>query len=426
MISGLQGSSSNGIFNIGNVGIYSQNLVKNAMAESDGSLSGVMSKIGSMGLGDGYQSTIASTTKNTLTFASDNAKNLNGLKNSAYNLSRAATNFGASTLKSTNENVLTASGTSYSNSTAKYDVTVSQIATQQQQSSQAMSQNATSSFGAGTGSFNIQTDKGSFEIKFDINSTDTNQQAMDKIASSINSSQAGVTAKVVTQDGKSSLQMTSTATGEQSTFSIGAGTTGRDASAALGMRETQAAQDAKYSINGQQFSSASNTVSMPDGRAGTMTFKGAGSANVSRQVDASGIVAAAEQFAKSYNKAVEYLAKNPGGGKGTDRALAMIDGMGASGDRTLARLSSMGITIGEKGMQVDTAKLTKAVQENPSSVKSTLGGYGGVAEKVERGAADAMRIPAATYTDFSKMQIQSGLLNSLMPQSAGFLFDLYR
>ncbi len=426
MIGGVQGSNSNSLFNIGNVGIYSQNLVKSAMAESDGSLSGVMGKIGSLGIGNGYQNQISSTTKNTLSFASENAKNLNGLKNAAYGLSRAATNFGASTLTSTNDKVLTASGTSYSSSTAKYDVTVSQIATQQQQSSQSLSSSAASAFGAGTNSFNIRTDKGSFEINFDVNTTDTNQQAMDKIASSINSSQAGVTAKVVTQDGKSSLQMTSTATGEQSAFSIEAGNTGRDASAALGMKETQAAQNAKYSMNGQQFSSASNTVSMPDGRAGTMTFKGTGSASVSRQVDSSGVVAAAEQFAKSYNTAVEYLAKNPGGGKGTDRALAMIDGVGSSGDRTLARLSSIGITIGEKGMQVDTAKLTKAVQENPSSVKSTLGGYGGVAEKVERGAASAMRIPAATYTDFSKMQVQSGLLSSLMPQSSGFLFDLYR
>lgn len=424
MIGGVQ--SNNNLYNIGNVGIYSQNLVKSALADKNNSWSKVLNGISSIGLNNTPENTINNTTKNTLSFAADNAKNLNGLKNAAYSLSRAANNFGASTLKSSNTDAITTSGTSYSGSTVKYDVTVSNVATQQQQQSQALTSNASSAFGQGKNSFNIQTESGNYAIEFDVSAKDTNLDSLNNIASSINSSKAGITAKVVTEDGKSSLQMTSVETGEKSAFEITSGGSGKDAAAKMELSETQAAQDAKYSVNGQQLTSSSNTVGMPDGRAGTMTFQSAGTANISRAVDASKVVSAAVSFAQSYNSAVKHLASNTGNGAGSARALGMIDGVGRVDDRTYARLSSMGITIDEEGMKVDENKLTKAVQENPSSVKSTLGGYGGVAEKVERGASEAMRVPAATYTDFSKMKVSNSLIDSLLPKQSGLLFDLYR
>lgn len=142
------------------------------------------------------------------------------------------------------------------------------------------------------------------------------------------------------------------------------------------------------------------------------------------------LVAAAQNFASAYNKTISHLTSGTADGAGVEKALNLVAdnrmtglSMGNYGSYTANRAAVMGVSIDQDGkMQVDAKKLTDAAQKSPASVKSILTGRGSIPEIVHENAEQAMRIPAATYTDFSKMQVSDSLIDALLPNS-GFLFD---
>lgn len=143
------------------------------------------------------------------------------------------------------------------------------------------------------------------------------------------------------------------------------------------------------------------------------------------------MVTAAQNFASSYNRTVGHLTSGGADGAGVERALGYVaDNRMTAGSASryggyaAARMANMGISIDDDGnMQVDAEKLKKAINENPNSVKNQLTGYNNIARITQQNADKAMRIPAATYTDFSNMQATDSLLGALMPQ-VGSIFDL--
>lgn len=147
--------------------------------------------------------------------------------------------------------------------------------------------------------------------------------------------------------------------------------------------------------------------------------------------NADDLVKAAQNFASSYNRTISHLTSGAADGAGVDRALGLVadNRMTASsasryGGYAAARMSDMGISIDDDGnMQVDAEKLKKAATENPNSVKNMLTGYNNIAQVTQNNADKALRIPAATYTDFSRMQASDSLLDALLPRVGG-LFDL--
>ncbi|MGI6153015.1 MAG: flagellar filament capping protein FliD [Christensenellaceae bacterium] len=412
---------------IGNVHSYASGLVKNYLSEnSDAGLGSVLS--GFLGT---WQSTRDNTVTNTLQFANTNVKNLNSLKSasSALNNAARALGNGKSSLISSDDSVVKASATYYSNANLSFDVNVSKLATAQKSESASFASSEKTAFSAGVQNFNLQTEKGSFNVSFYVGEDDTNKDTLTSIADSINASDKGVTAEVVTKDGKSSLAITSDETGEEQAFSVSSAD-GSDAAQTLAMSVSEEAGDSSYTVNGQSYTSASNTVSIPNGRGATMTLQGEGEANLTRGVDASKLVSAAQNFASAYNTAVSHLMSGKADGAGVERALSLVAdnrmtamsianyGGGAAG-----RLSAMGISIDEDGkMAVDAEALTKAAQENPLSVQNALSGYGSLSDTTTNNVTQALRIPTATYTDFSKMKVSNSLIDMLMPKT-GSLFD---
>ncbi|MBD5559205.1 MAG: flagellar filament capping protein FliD [Clostridia bacterium] len=154
--------------------------------------------------------------------------------------------------------------------------------------------------------------------------------------------------------------------------------------------------------------------------------------NVSANGGADDLVKAAEGFASAYNRTMGHLVSGAATGAGVSRAISLVgdNGMTAGsianrGTYASARMAGMGITIDEDGnMQVDAEKLKQAAADSPASVKSMLTGYGSIAETTMQNADKAMRIPAATYTDFSQMQVSNSLLDALLPKT-GALFDFF-
>lgn len=156
--------------------------------------------------------------------------------------------------------------------------------------------------------------------------------------------------------------------------------------------------------------------------------------NVTSSSGQDALVSAAENFASAYNRTMGHLTSGGATGAGVDRAIGYVgdNGMTAMSIANRggyayasARMANMGITIDDDGkMQVDAGKLKQAATESPATVKSMLVGYGSISETTMQNADKAMRIPAATYTDFSQMKVSDSLLSALLP-TTGSLFDFY-
>lgn len=142
------------------------------------------------------------------------------------------------------------------------------------------------------------------------------------------------------------------------------------------------------------------------------------------------LVSAAQNFASAYNKTVSFLTSGLADGEGVSKALNLVAdnrmtelSMANYGTYTARRLSSLGMSIDEDGkMVIDAQKLTDAAAKSPATVKSMLTGYGSITEVTQSNASEAMRIPVATYTDFSNMKVSDSMIDMLLPKT-GFLFD---
>lgn len=154
--------------------------------------------------------------------------------------------------------------------------------------------------------------------------------------------------------------------------------------------------------------------------------------NISGKNGADGLVKAAENFASAYNRTMGHLVSGGADGAGVEKAIKLVadNGMTASsmanrGTYAAVRMANMGISVDEDGnMQIDAEKLKAAAEQSPATVKSMLTGYGSIAETTMQNADKAMRIPAATYTDFSQMQVSNSLLDMMLPKT-GALFDFF-
>lgn len=423
----LFGNSSMNVFGIGNAYNYAKSYVNSL--KSDGKLNSAAAAINNTA-----QGTINNTASTNTSFSKQNTSNLSKLQSASAALSSAAKTLttGAASLVSSNTGVVSSDTSLYSRSNTQYNVSVNRLATTQQSQSASFNSFAKSSFDTGKNSMRLLTERGSYDISFNVGARDNNQDALNNIAKSINSAQAGVTASVVSENGSSRLNLTSSTTGEMSAFAL-EDLNGSSAATTLNTQTTQRAQNASYSVNGKNYTSGENTVSVPEGRGAQMTLNGTGSAQLSRGVDATKVVSAANNFAAAYNNAMSYLTSGNSNGAGVSRALSLIannrmTAMSVSnyGGGASSRLANMGITIDDQGkMQVDSKKLTAAAQKSPSSVQSALTGMGGLADTTRQNAEQALRIPKAQYTDFSKMGAENSLINAMMPK-AGSIFDMLK
>lgn len=90
------------------------------------------------------------------------------------------------------------------------------------------------------------------------------------------------------------------------------------------------------------------------------------------------IISAVEAFAKQYNDTVSFLQSNTGRSKTADAQLRSLQ----RSLSTEGALATVGLSINKSGaLQVDEEKLSKALDQSLESVKETLGGQFGIAER---------------------------------------------
>ncbi|MCD8038439.1 MAG: hypothetical protein LUE96_05070 [Lachnospiraceae bacterium] len=161
----------------------------------------------------------------------------------------------------------------------------------------------------GNYSFDILTNKLHYEIQFNINEDETNSKLQNKLARLVNSTDIGVSAKVIQHDGLSALELTSDAYGlpyqGERHFTVTDEDTGYDNGVVdyLGLNDNiSKASNAVYSIDGKMDSSYSNSFNVYDAYHVTLhPESGAGSASIGLYTDAESLSRNIESFVDGYN-----------------------------------------------------------------------------------------------------------------------------
>lgn len=211
-------------------------------------------------------------------------------------------------------------------------------------------------------SFDILSNKLHYELQFNINEGETNRELQNKLSRLINSSDIGISAKVVEQDGLSALELTSDAYGlpYQSArhFTINDDKTSYRNGVVdyLGLNDNiKEASNAIYSINGNEESSYSNAFNVHGAYHVTLHPKnGTGTADIGLYADAESFSRNVETFVDGYNHFLD--------GVLTD----IPDDKEAEDDLSLTRLLSKDLT---KFLDIHRESLEKCgitVNENAS------------------------------------------------------------
>ena len=221
------------------------------------------------------------------------------------------------TTSSSDSSVATATATADAQ-LGTYDIVISQLAAAQTVESGAYADADTTSVGTGTlhiqlGSVSGSTFTAGPDAAIDVTVTDG---TLNGIAAAINAADAGVSATVVQIGSTYKLALASEDTGTTNAFEItvtdddgnntnssGLSQITFDHTSGIRLTQTQAAEDASYTINGVAGTSASNSgVSAAPGV--TMTLLKAGSTTITVSQDVANVQAAAQDFVDAYNTLV--------------------------------------------------------------------------------------------------------------------------
>ncbi|HUV49470.1 MAG TPA: flagellar filament capping protein FliD [Anaerolineae bacterium] len=291
--------------------------------------------------------------------------------------------FNDRTASSSNAGVLTATAinafSANSGATeATYDISVAQIAQAQENKGLALDKDTSSVVDVGTDTFNVNIEGQDHELSVTVAEGDTNEEALQKIAFSINESNIGVSAKVIdgSEEGTRKLTLTSNNTGAGNSFTISdiSGTAIAKTGAA---NVSSTARNAEYSVNGIGNTSTSNTIYLDEGMV-TANLKGEGESILKISPDEDNVKNAITDLVSELNSFIDNLGKNSNYIK--DEVLSSVNSF-IKDNKT--GLESIGITQGENGnLEIDDDQLSEAADQDKDNIKNLFGGLDGLAVQV--------------------------------------------
>ena len=305
--------------------------------------------------------------------------------------------------QATSSNTAVLTGSAAANATlGTYTVNVTQLAAAQTVTSASVADPNLTVVGSGTltiqlGTYNSSANTFTAGSATPVSVTVTNG-SLNGIASAINSANAGVTANVTQDASGYHLTLTSAATGAANGFRVsvtdsdgnntdmaGLSQLSYDPTAVAGagknLTQTQAAQDAAYTVNGVAATSASN-IGAAIGSGLTASLLQTGSANLSVSLNYTALESALQSFVNAYNSAETTVGglTAPGGRlAGNSTATGFMTDLGSNIYKNFAssspytNLAQIGITANTDGtLALDTAALQTAFNTNPTSVASLV------------------------------------------------------
>ena len=321
-----------------------------------------------------------------------------------------------------------ASATTGSNAVAgQYSLLVNNLATAASLTSAPLSGSAA----IGTGTLTITVGGASMAINID-----SSDNTLAGIAAAINaaSSNAGVTASVITTTDGSRLVINGTSTGAANSITVSP-SGGDGGLSSLALTQTQAATNANFSINGFPASSASNVVSKAISGV-TINLLAPSAANTPTTLtvspDTSAAQAAIDKFVTALNGVVSSIQSltsydpatqtaGPLNGNATlesfQNQLANILDVVKSGSGGVKSLTDLGITANTDGSySTDDTKLGNALSASLASIGGLLGGSNGIMTRIDN-LIDGYTKPGGLL-DTINQGLQSSLSNVAKQQTA--------
>ena len=316
---------------------------------------------------------------------------------------------------------------------AQYNVSVSQLAVAQQNDGKKLTGSSYGAVASGVHTFGIQGSNGvEKQVAVNVSATDSNKQVLTKFANAINNSGAGVTAEIKTKDNQQYLSVVSKDTGATNGFSI-RDVNGTAVSSLQLANKVQSGGDAKYAIDGVNYQSASNKVTLNSGNVTLSLNKVSTSATkVTIGSDDSAIVTGAKSLVANYNRLHSVLSDSDTtkrGGKALDGIEAMVTGMRSSDFASIG--ISMNKDTGE--LALDEKKLAAAIDSDPNKVKKLFSGAGGLSKGIESVAKELSSNPVTSYlkspakfniSDYSSQFTNNSWMSQQNSFSQGMFFNM--
>jgi flagellar hook-associated protein 2 len=324
------------------------------------------------------------------------------------------------------KNIATATTTSDAVA-GQYSLLVNNLATAATLTSKPVSSSAT----LGTGTLTIAVGGASTQVTID-----SSNNTLAGIAAAINSSDnnPGVSASIITTSDGSRLVLTGTTTGLANAITV-TPSGGDGGLAALTFTQTQAPQDASFSINGFAGTSASNVVSNAISGV-TLNLQQASAAatptTLTVSPDTTSAQTAIDKFVSAVNGVLSSIqtltsfdpstqTAGPLNGNITLEAfqnqLQSILGAVTNSSGGAKSLTDLGITAGTDGTYAtDDTKLGNALSASLTAVGNLLGGPNGIATQIDN-LVDGYTKPGGLLDTINK-GLQTGLSNVATQQTA--------
>jgi flagellar capping protein FliD len=242
---------------------------------------------------------------------------------------------------------------------------------------------------AGDHTVRVSAGDRAYDISFRVSSGDTNAGLQQKMADAINARGIGVTASITNAADKSTLRLTADAAGDTAAARFAITDIRGDAVVKTGIGEvTQQAQDARYTVNGEEKTSAGNDVTLTDGVTATLKKVSAAPVQIRNSTDTDAIIAAVTDMTEKYNR----LLSGDGGNDKLTRELSMAARGYAS---SLGRVG-IGVSAETGQMTIDADNLRKAAADGGAKAFFTQdrGKSYGFASRLYKAAE---RIGASTF-----------------------------
>lgn len=283
---------------------------------------------------------------------------------------------------------------------AQYSVNVKQVATAQSNEGKTLNASAYGGVTAGISTFGIKVGNGlERQVSVKTLTTDTNSQALKKFASAINNSGAGVTAEVKTKNSGQYLSITSKDTGAANNFTI-RDITGSGVGNLQLTNKVVSAADAKYSVDGTDYQTSTNKVSLDNGKVSlNINATTTGTVKVDVGKDNNKLLTATKKLVNSYNNFRDVLSNSANNiTKFGATALSGVEYL--VGTTGATAFSSIGISLDQSTgyLQVDEKALSAALASDPSKVNNLLTGYtNSLGKSIERAAKAIGNAPVSSY-----------------------------
>lgn len=268
---------------------------------------------------------------------------------------------------------------------------------------------------SGTQTFAIEQNGKKSLFSVDLTSADTNRTAQQKIADAVNADGGSdFTARVSYDDatGNSSLLLTAKETGEENAFSVT--DINGTAAAQFGLNNVAAAaQDALFSVDGVNLSSASNTVDVGGGASVTLTEVGEQTYNL--YSNASSAKDALSEFISQFNRLTDTA--------GATASPKLADRLNAIYRQSATDLAKVGIYSGVDGkLRMNEQLVERAAADGSLEEALGVGEKGGFLDLVGTAAAEADKNPAKFAGETNGSAVN---YSSLYDASYGTDYKLY-